>query len=261
MNKTLKDKVKGASPKVSSNVPMALVKSSDQMSHDIEQFQQDLNWQLKFNPKDIEQSNIDYQSFDAARAKVQAKRKWWESLIEPVIRPMRQAVDAVYELNRKVDRPYAAMEDYITSQMKQFKRDEMSHTRRLEEEKAAEERRLIQQANDLAKRQEHAATPQMKGMLEKKRQTILQQVGDSEEREAAPAPVQASHSETRMKTVVQLANQRTVLQAVLAGKIPMDVVNIDMVVVRQYFRDHPDRVMEWEGFSIVEEPIIAGIRR
>lgn len=184
-------------------------------------------------------------------------RKTWKDRMEKIIRPQRQAIDALYELNRDVDRPLEAQETAVRHKMKTFKLEEQRQIQAAEQAQRAEQERLQREAEEAQRKAERAATPQMAGRLRAKAEAFLEKAEEVAQEEA-PTPVIAASSTTRPKKVVTLDSFEKVIMGIADGDIPLDCVEVNWKRIREYFKDDPAGVESWPGFKVIDDIQIVG---
>ncbi len=280
LNKALRDKVKkSAQPKP--QVDPAIQSQANMAVAEAGNYQDKLTkLNLKYDPTNLEKCQALFQTADDLRFYIKERRKAWRSLMygsdkDEKTGPIplaRATVDALYDVNRKVDQPWEKAEKAVTAGMEQFKRDEASHVRQLDEAREAEAQRLREEAYKKDRLIQSAATPQLKAKLEARRQELLDEANTVQDQ--VPETVVASGSTTRhnlawrldspeeFPTVAQAQEAlKIVLKAVLDGKIPVWAVKLDDKAISAYLKIQPAEVMEWEGIEVYEDIGIVSTRR
>lgn len=215
--------------------------------------------------KDLETLGIKtpeaYGAADALLYQIKSKRTWWKALIDQPIKKIREGLEALYMVNRTVDRPMEYAETAVKQAMKLYKIEESRRVQQEEAQRQADLEAIRREQEAIAQKQQAAQTSPMKARLAQKRAEL-----EAQERHVATvAPevvvVQGATSEARVKVVWYLEDMTAVIKGVAAGKIPSKILTIDTKAMNEYFREFPDKVMEWPGFSVKEDIIIAGTSR
>lgn len=204
-------------------------------------------------------TEADFITADSLRAIIKKAIKTVEAKLDPIIDDIRPGLDKLYALRRTEIRPLEEADGIITAKMKDFRRaeqrklDDTARAQRLEAE------RLDREAEETRRKAALAATPQVAKRLERKADAL-----DVKAVDVATTPlkraVEADHSSTRTVKVWKVADIGTILQGILDGEIPADVIAVDSVAVNKMFRIDPDVVDKWPGFSVYNDVQIVGRR-
>jgi len=194
---------------------------------------------------------------------VRARREWKEdpgmygtSAKLGTIPLQKQALDQLYDLNRRIDRPMEELEGKVRQAMRAFKLAEQRQLAAAEAKAEQDRIRLTEQLRETAEREQSAGTSKLRGRLAQTRERLESQIEQIEEE--APAPVQAAHSATRtVKRWRQTGKLQDILRAVLAGKIPIDAVTVDEAAINGRYRAD---VGSWPGFEEYTDVVIAARR-
>lgn len=73
----------------------------------------------------------------------------------------------------------------------------------------------------------------------------------------APAP-SGHHSSVSWVKKVKITDATSVIDCVLAGIIPFDILTINESAIDRYLASNPDAVAKWPGIQVYDEPRIAG---
>ena len=205
----------------------------------------------------------EYLIADAGRVRLQQKQKAWGDRLEKIIRPIRQGLDELYAFNREVQQPFQALVDQISRKMSNFKLEERRLQIEAERAQQAEIDRLQREAEERRLAAEQAKTPQMKKKLEVQAAN-LELESLKTEQEPAFVPTNGL-SKVVAKKVIRVTNLGLAIKAAAAGKIPMEMFQVDMVAVNRAAKDpstggYPT-VNSWPGFEVVDDLGIQGIGR
>lgn len=204
-------------------------------------------------------TEADFLTADGLRSRIKKAIKIVEEKLDPIIADIRPGLDKLYALKRSEITPLEEADGIITTKMKDFRRaeqkriDEAARAQRLEAE------RIDREAEETRRRAAAAATPQVAKRLERKADAL-----DTKAVDVATTPlkraVEADHSSTRTVKVWKVADIGTILQGILDGEIPADVIMVDSVTVNKAFRTQPDVVAAWPGFTVYDDVQIVGRR-
>lgn len=192
----------------------------------------------------------EYHAADALKLRIRNARKTWGARLERIIRPSRQVLDELYELNRDGDRPLGALEDKVTDAMKAFKLRELQAAREVEKERE----RLKAEADAKLRAAEAARTPQMKGKLQTQAARVQQQA----ETIQAPQPVFAEHSSVRPVKKVRVVNIIHFCQGIVDGYVPTDCIEVLQGKLNQALKDDPEGMAAWPGVEVYDDVQIVG---
>lgn len=202
-----------------------------------------------------------YLHADVVLAKVRSTRKAWNERMEAIIRPIRTGLDHIYALNRDVDRPMELLETQVKKAMGDYKTQE---TRRLLDEqraKDAEDQRIAEELARVQEAEAKARTAPMRAKLAAAREALENQQQIVAE-EPVATPVQANHSTTRAVKKIRVTDLGKLLLAIVAKKVPMDVILVNQVMLNSYLKLGPDNrslpVSEWPGVETYDDTQIVG---
>lgn len=201
-----------------------------------------------------------------------AKRSWaavWGRIQEKTVKPLRAALDGLYETNREIEKPLTDMEETVKRAMKTFK---VAETRKLQESEAARQaelRRLEEEASKKIEQAQSAATAQMRGRLQAAAARLREQqeaVAEQETPEAVKGEASTTRAipswrlqgsdlpgdDTGMSATAQLA-LATFLQGVLEGKVPANAIMLNERFIGQEFKRNPEKVALWPGIEVYDD--------
>lgn len=194
----------------------------------------------------------DFEAADVLLSKVTKARRTWKGRMEGVIRPIRQGLDALYELNREVDKPLETMEKTIRRGMADFKLEEARLLAEATAQKEAEEERLRQEAEERRLAAERAATPQMRGRLEAAA-SRAEAKADEVATQSTPLPTIAEHSTSRPVKRVRVVDMVALCKGVGEGYAPVEVVVVSQVALNRLLKDDPDMVAAMPGVEVYDD--------
>jgi hypothetical protein len=203
----------------------------------------------------------EYAYADSLLGRVQSARKvWapiWARIMEKSVKPIRDGLEGLYQMNRDVDGPLEKLELAVKKPMKAFKENEL---RRLVDEQRAKDReqqRLMDEAEAKRRAAELAKTPQMRGKLLAQAEQQEEQAEVVERREVA-APITAENSSNRKKRAVKVGDLHTMLKGIIDGYVPADCILVNQVKLNAYFREHGEDMALWPGLETFDDIQIVG---
>lgn len=209
----------------------------------------------------------EYQEADAILRMIQDARDDWKARFyggvrggktyEPIVPPMRAALDALYALVREVDQPLETMEKAVKQLQSAYKLEELRVAREVEAEKARKLQAIAhkkQALEEKAARAKPAVAAAMAVQME-----VLDEQAQEVESESVEF-VQAESSTARFARVWTHADMKATLKAVLAGAIPIDAICVNEKRVNEYYKEDPQTVESWPGFGGKDDVTIAGRR-
>lgn len=205
---------------------------------------------------DIEDLTIegdeDYQKADYLLSRVGGAIKTWEAKMEKIIRPVRQGLDASYELRREVLAPMQELDKMIREKMRVFKVEERRVLLLAENKRLAEEQRLKDEAAAKERAAQTAVTPQLRGRLAAQAERLTEQAHVVAAQET-PAPVQAARSSERVPEKVRVHDLGLYIQGILDGTIEPEAVTVDQVWLNKQWKEKPEEVLTWPGVEKYED--------
>lgn len=200
-----------------------------------------------------------YIAADDLRAKIKASRKVFWDRITKAVTPAYQALQELYSIRNDLTKPLDDADEVITSKMKAFKVREAARVREEERRKEIEAAKLREQAAEKLRREETAKTAQMQAKLAMQREALEEK---AEEVEARPIEtVRAANSSTRTITKIRVVDKIALLKAIVAGDLPLDLVDVDMSVFNQVIKQLDKDTAMQVGCEIYEDVQIVSGRR
>lgn len=191
---------------------------------------------------------------------VQARKGWgsiWARIHEKSIAPIMQGINNLHEVNRAIDGPLKILEDKGKKAIKDFR---VADQKRIE---AAwvEEARLSQESEALQARIDNARTLTRRAELIEKKEVIDTQIVKKFEESTQIVTENSGH---RTKPAWRLIGSEVgsedmppslmvVLEGILSGDIPPEVICIDVGYIRQVFSKTPEVVASWPGFEVYDD--------
>lgn len=208
----------------------------------------------------------EYQQADAILNMIQTARGDWKvrfyggqvagKTYDPIIPPMKSALDALYALVREIDKPLETMEAAVKKLQGDYKLEEMRVAREVEREKEQQRLLLEQKKRELEAK---AAKPMRPAAAQALAAQIEQLDIETEEVESQGVEfVQAESSSARFTRVWTHDDIKATVKAVVAGAIPWDVLTLDAKAVDAHYKDDPETVEAWPGFGGKDAVTIAG---
>lgn len=193
-----------------------------------------------------------YALADSLLSKIVTARKGIKTRLSKILDPLKEALKEMQGLMGEVDNPLATAEITVRERMKGFKMEELRQEQERLRLKQAEEDRLRREARAKEEAAAKAKTDTMKKRLEAQA-AELETKADLVDAAPITAPVKVAHSSTRTVKVAVVEDLGAVLQGVLAGEIPEEVVAVDLTRVRAYLKAQPLYVAKWPGIKIVDD--------
>jgi hypothetical protein len=203
-----------------------------------------------------------YAYADSLLGRIDQQRKaWgavWERLQERTIKPLRSALDGLYETNREIEKPLDQMREKVRDAMKGYKLAEAKRLAEADAAKRREEERLKREAEEATRKAQLAATPQMRGRLESQAAQKTAQAEIVAQREVA-APVIGVSSSTRTIPKLRIVDWAQFLQAALedetvASVIPQEATEAALNKLWKVDKD----VALWPGVQKYDDVQIVG---
>lgn len=207
-------------------------------------------------PLDRIESEEDFALIDSFFGKVSRAMKAWDAEMAPILTPAKATVDhakatlkGAQALHAKVNTPLEEMMSLCRTLMSDYRRRELALKAAAEDE----QRRLLREQERLAEQSVTARTAPQRQVAARKLEAVNEQLMEAE----TVVPAASEHSQTRYMKIVRNPGLEEIIARAAAGDIPADVLSIDTVRINRYFKEEPDAVASWPGFSIEDEPIIA----
>lgn len=204
-----------------------------------------------------------YQQADVLLSKVQGSRKTWAgiygNIYERVLKPMRQALEGGYAINREIDGPLEKAEKSIKNAMKVFKVEEARQKQLEDRERQEREDTIAEEIERKRLAEEQAKTPQMRGKLAVQREKLEEKLADTIAE--TPTVVEADHSTTRWIPTPVVSNYAMCLVTIAEENI-MDVKFMEDLksFLGRTFKADPGVVRGMAGVTVENLPQIVGRR-
>jgi hypothetical protein len=211
------------------------------------------------------------------QAKKRIESETDDNLLFRLIKPLRTALDTLYEIRRNALKPLEQAEKLIKQKMSQYK---LLEFQRLEAErvaKEAEERRLRQEAERLAREAIEAEARANKlrnaTQAETKREEanklsyqaeVSARIADMVKSQPVTTPIKVTTSAAKFTKRWRLRDNQNSLESfikrVAKGDAPSDMVMLDSKKIDEYFSDLDYRavIADWPEFEIYDDDNIAG---
>lgn len=207
------------------------------------------------------QTDEDYELADAVLGQINDLRKgWgkiWTVIQEKTIKPIRQGLEGLYEIDRRVEKPAEALAKRLRDKMTAYQREKLAIQQRQEQQEREERERLEREAERKRQQAEQAKTPQLRGRLES-------QATQLEEKATA---VQSSGFYQTMPTGTRSAPRRgkkveytldDLLVGIIEGDIPPSMITVNVADIMAQWKLDPEKVEKWPGVKIVDDVNVVG---
>lgn len=202
---------------------------------------------------------------DGVLTRILVAKKNWLGRVDPIIKPIYDALQLLYALRKDVLQPLETYEVAIKGKMRTYKLQESKRIREEQEAQALELERLRKEAELKEQRAAQAKTHQMRDRLETARAELEQKRAELEQK-APPAPVKAAGSSARGRKIAKVGDDRKLAEAILKGQVKLgedtvdfeDLFYIQISSLTAAYRLDPDAVSKWPGIEIVDDVVIAG---
>lgn len=194
---------------------------------------------------------------DELFGRVQKARKAWKLKMYGTeakpgpIPAIRSGLDQLYALNREVDKPLEDLENRVEKQMKAYHLRVWKEKQEAEQEQQAREAEARRVLEELEARKAALKTPAAKAKLEEQILEVaaeIEEMGQEEEEETAP---ESANSMARPKKVPAVTGSVSdICQGILDGVIPEDLVTVNMVKLRAYYKEDPTALALWKVYGI-----------
>lgn len=202
-------------------------------------------------------SPIRYAEADSYLTKLRGVRAKFKGMVDDILKPLNQARNATLAMGHEVDDPLKAAEDRVRLGMQEFKRKELAAQRAEELKQQEEAQRLRVEASKKEAAESKARTEQMRQKLAAQREELETKADVIEATPIAPA-VQVKGSGTRVTKKPVVKDLLQLLKGVVKGDVPIEVITVNIVDIRAYYRQMPDEVAQWPGVVIEEDVQIVG---
>lgn len=204
-------------------------------------------------------SDEGYHAADALLARIHDALRTWDTRMEALLAPLRDAKQKADALKRDVRQPLELAEQRVRQAMQAYKQAE---TARLEQAARDHERQsaaVTRQLDDLATREVQARTAKLRERLAAQREALEATVDTAP---PAPAAVTAAHSTTRTLTRWRVTvSMEDLIGLIAQGRLPAErILTLNEAAITRTFRENPAIVAAWPGFEVYDEVIIVGRR-
>jgi hypothetical protein len=207
---------------------------------------------------------------DELRGAIRTQLKNWYDEMETVRKPLREAKAAADELTRKIGGPLEALLATVTERITAHVREKARLAQAEEQKRLGAQEETRKQLEEAARREEAAKTPQLAARFTKEREK-LEAKDEALSTPVAAAPVLA-HTTVRKVKVWRLKGHtaeqdpqvpsekqlRTILVNIIAGKTPLDVVQLNYARINRQKLDDISVIGTWGGFETSDDVQLAG---
>lgn len=201
-----------------------------------------------------------YQEMDGLLAQIMNARRVWLAKIDPIIAPIRAGLDLLYSLKNDIKDPLDDYEKIAKKKMKDYKLEEARQLRLAEDNRLAKIETDRRAAEEKQRKADAAKSKPLKQKLETEAAALTTNA-DILDLGGAAKPVVAANSTVRAKKVAQVGNLSKLLQGIIDGVIPDDIIQINQVELNTAYRIDPETVASWPGVTIIDDINISGRRR
>lgn len=205
-----------------------------------------------------------YREADMFLAEIKATRDRWVDRIDPIIKPIYQGLEGLYELKRSIVKECDGVEEVVKEAMRNYQLvlyRQKQEEERLKLQAAEDERR---KAEELRKKAEAAKTPQMATRYYRaaeEKEAVVQNIQEVETTQLA----QGEHSHVKgVGKKWKLDNTQEFIKGLASGIIPWECLSSitpSIRAINEYYRSDPDTVGQWPGIVEVDDVQIAHGRR
>lgn len=185
----------------------------------------------------------------------EAKRNWagvWNRIQERAIKPIRDGLEAMYEMNREVDKPLTALETSVKGKMKAWKIEEHRQIMAAAEKQRCEAERLEAEAREKERAAAAAKTPQMRGKLASAAERLTQQATAIAEQEPE-TPTMGHSSSTRKVPSWRIKDAAAFYTAIGDGTLPMECALVNVPIMNRHFKEDPEGMQAWPGVEVFDD--------
>ncbi len=213
--------------------------------------------------------HLTYNYADSLLSRIIGGEKVTEEKIRPIITPLREPLDAIYEARRGVDKPLGTLKELVKKKMGDYQIEQ----KKLRDVEAERDRQtaiqlLEEQAAKLRMDEELAAVNDESPMFPSAGEWPSgggftppipepTQITFLAPPTTAPAPI-AAHSTTRFERRCRVIDIDLLVDAALSSIVPLDILTFKPSAVQGYFISQPELVAGWPGVEIYDHPIITG---
>jgi hypothetical protein len=207
-----------------------------------------------------------YHAADAVLYRIRSARQVAEGkilveLTDPIIRPARAALDALYDLRtRLTDRlltPLVTAEVVVKRKMAEWQAAEKRREQAEAEARRVEANRLAREAEAAGRQAEQANTAAARQRAREEADLLAAQAAEVRSVRQAPA-LKGAASKVTFRKVWKVTDMTALIAAVVAGDVPEIVLQVNTEVVEEYWKQDRALVSGWAGVSIQEETVVSG---
>lgn len=202
-----------------------------------------------------------YEYADALLGQVrEARKKWgavWSRIMEKTVKPIRDGLEELYQLNRDIDMPAEKLENRIKAKMKEYKTQEAKQIRDADETREREAQRLRNEAAKKEAQLSTARTAQLRGRLEAARAQLEERAAEVEQT-VTPEAVVGISSTTRTKQTWKVTDLHAFCRGIADHKVPSYAVLVNTVEINRTWRNDAEGVAAWPGVELVDDITIVG---
>lgn len=207
-----------------------------------------------------------YHAADAVLYRVRSARQQVESrilaeLTDPIIKPARAALDALYDLRQRLtDRlltPLTGAEGVVKRKMADWQQAEKRKAAAEAEERRVAANRLAQEAEAARRQAEQANTATARQRAREEADRLAEQAAEVRA-VRAPAPLKSAASKVTFRKVWRVTDLTALIAAVVAGDVPEIVLQVNAEVMDEYWRQDRALVSGWAGVTVAEETVVSG---
>jgi len=207
------------------------------------------------------ESEDDYKTADGIFGRIKQARKTWKAKMYGTpaklgpIPSVRAGLEALYELNREIDRPLEELENQVEKEMKAFKLRELRALQEAEAERQRKEQEAIEALAELERKKALLKTPAARAKVQEQMEEIAETITEAE----APAEkVKGQASEDRSFKTPKVDDMLSFCAGIAEGLIPVECVQLMISKVQAAYRLDPEKVAEWPGVIITDDVQIKG---
>lgn len=186
---------------------------------------------------------------DAELGRVLTLKEEVEGEFGAILDPLNASRTAALKLKKKCMDPIDDAETELRRGMKVWRQAELDESRRVQEENLRIERQKLRDAEELRRKAEAAKTLVAKARLTAQ----ADQVEMSAAQPTPPAPVRVAGSVTRTVRKWAVTDMAEIINGVVMGEIPIEVLGIDEAFVNLKFRQNETIIGTWPGFKVYDD--------
>ncbi len=196
---------------------------------------------------------------------VKSEQKTITAQFEPVIRPLYDDLEAIYEDKRNSLKPYLAAEKVLKQKMSDWqlaqRKKQLEEAKRLAEIEAKQrrEREEAERALAIAESQ-RIRDAQAKAKIEEAQKRLVQaetKIVETAITKPVSAPSKAAGVTTTFSYSATVVDLGDFMCGIIDGVIPPNMCAPNLSEIAKFVKDNPDEVKKWPGVTVTET---AGIR-